>query len=53
MVVRKSFCLVLVAVMLFGSLNAKPMEDAAPSRYYYGGERNEYFDVGKLLPILY
>ena len=44
---------VLVAGMLFGSLTAKPVKDPAPSRYYYDDESNDYFDVGKLLPILY
>lgn len=53
MAVLMKFCFVLVAGMLFGSLTAKPMEDPAPSRYYYDGESNAYFDVGKLFPILY
>lgn len=39
--------------MLFGSLTAKPMDDPAPSRYYFDGESNDYFDVGKLSQILY
>ena len=51
MAVLMKFCFVLVAGMLFGSLTAKPMEHPAPSRYYYDGESNEYFDLGKLFPI--
>lgn len=54
MAVFMKLCFVLMAGVFFGSITAKPMElDPAPSRYYYGGERNEYFDVGKLFPILY
>ena len=52
MAVHMDIRLVLLVVMLFGSLTAKPVEDPAPSRYYYGGESNDYFDVGKLFPIL-
>lgn len=52
MAVHVNIRLVLLVVMLFGSLTAKPVEDPVPSRYYYDGESNDYFDVGKLFPIL-
>ena len=51
MAVHMNIRLVLLVVMLFGSLTAKPVEDPAPSRYYYDGESNDYFDVGKFFPI--